>query len=151
MTPYAMTRARWETARRAVTVIAAAGMCLFFSSVGWPQAVYCQTSFYQGKTITVVVGTEPGGSQDLRTKAVISFLRKHIPGNPTIVPQYMPGGGGMKSANYLYTQTKTDGLIIGSPGSTIVDNAILGLSVFAMISASSFFSVCQPHGKRLSL
>jgi tripartite-type tricarboxylate transporter receptor subunit TctC len=93
-----------------------------------PSASYCQTPFYAGKTITVVVGTAPGGSQDLRTKAVIPFIRKHIPGNPTIVPQYMPGGGGMKSANYLFTQTKSDGLIIGSPGSTIVDNAILGLS-----------------------
>jgi hypothetical protein len=96
--------------------------------VGGQKASYCQTPFYEGKTITVVVGTEPGGSQDLRTKAVISHLKKHIPGNPTIVPQYMPGGGGMKSANYLYTQTKSEGLIIGSPGSTIVDNAILGLS-----------------------
>jgi len=120
--------ASWEVARRTLTIIVAAGIGLLISSIAWPKASYCQTSFYHGKTITMVVGTEPGGSQDLRTKAVISLLRKHIPGNPTIVPQYMPGGGGMKSANYLYTQTKSDGLIIGSPGSTIVDNAILGLS-----------------------
>jgi tripartite-type tricarboxylate transporter receptor subunit TctC len=128
MTPCVMTRARWESARSAATIIAVAWIGLFISSVGWPRISYCQTSFYQGKTITMVVGTEPGGSQDFRTKAVISFLRKHIPGNPTIVPEYMPGGGGMKSANYLYTRTKSDGLIIGSPGSTIVDNAILNLS-----------------------
>ena len=117
-----------ESARCFVLSTGLVVVVLFGFSLWWPSASYCQTSFYQGKTITVVVGTDPGGSQDLRTKAVIPFLRKHIPGNPTIVPQYMPGGGGMKSANYLYIQSKPDGLTLGSPGSTIVDNSILGLS-----------------------
>ena len=44
-----------------------------------------QTPFYQGKTITIVQGTEPGGSSDVQTRALLPYLKKHIPGEPTIV------------------------------------------------------------------
>jgi hypothetical protein len=47
-----------------------------------------------------------GGSGDLRTKAVTSALAKHIPGNPTIMMQYMPGGGGIKTANYMFKSAR---------------------------------------------
>ncbi|HEX7231700.1 MAG TPA: hypothetical protein VF452_14975 [Candidatus Binatia bacterium] len=53
---------------------------------------YSQAPFYQGKTITVIVGTSPAGTGDLRVKALIPFLRKHIPGNPALVLEYMDGG-----------------------------------------------------------
>jgi tripartite-type tricarboxylate transporter receptor subunit TctC len=62
--------------------------------------LFGDTPFYQGKTLTIVQSTEPGGSGDLRTKAVSAALAKHIPGNPAIMMQYMPGGGGIKAANY---------------------------------------------------
>ena len=55
------------------------------SALSMPFTLHAQTPFYQGKTITVVQSTEPGGSGDLRTKAVTSALAKHIPGNPTIM------------------------------------------------------------------
>jgi tripartite-type tricarboxylate transporter receptor subunit TctC len=47
-----------------------------------------QVPFYQDKTITVILGGPPAGSADLRTRAVNSLLRKHIPGNPTITVSY---------------------------------------------------------------
>jgi hypothetical protein len=49
----------------------------------------------------------------MRTKAVVPFLQKYIPGNPTIVIQYMDGGGGRKAANHLYTSVRPDGLTVG--------------------------------------
>jgi tripartite-type tricarboxylate transporter receptor subunit TctC len=61
-----------------------------------------QTPFFQDKTIIVVLGGPPAGSADLRTRAVINILRKHIPGNPTIVSQHMGGGGGRQAANHVY-------------------------------------------------
>jgi tripartite-type tricarboxylate transporter receptor subunit TctC len=85
-----------------------------------------QTPFYQGKTVTVVLGGPPGGSADLRTKAVISLLRKHIPGNPTILTQYMQAGGGRQAANHIYNKARPDGLEIGSMGAALVANAVLG-------------------------
>jgi len=74
-----------------------------------------QGSFYQGKTITVIAGTEPGGTLDRRIKSLTHFIRKYIPGEPTIVTEYMPGAGGRKAANYIYRVARPDGLTIASP------------------------------------
>ena len=87
---------------------------------------YAQAPFYQDKTITVVLGGPPAGSADLRTRGVINILRKHIPGNPTMVMQYMGSGGGRQAANHVYNVAKPDGLTIGSMGAALVTNAVLG-------------------------
>jgi tripartite-type tricarboxylate transporter receptor subunit TctC len=78
------------------------------------KAVLSQVPFYQDKTISVVLGGPPAGSADMRTKAVTAILRKHIPGNPTIIVQYMAAGGGRQAANHVYRGAKPDGLTIGS-------------------------------------
>lgn len=59
---------------------------LFNSSIAFPQ-----TSFYQGKTVTILQSGAAGGVADMRTKAVVPFLQKYIPGNPAIVMQYVDG------------------------------------------------------------
>jgi tripartite-type tricarboxylate transporter receptor subunit TctC len=87
-----------------------------------------QTSFFQGKTITIVQSSGPGGVGDMRTKAIVPFLQKYIPGNPTIVMQYMDGGGGRKAANHIYTSVRPDGLTIGRMSTPFVMHAILGES-----------------------
>src|ERR671914_697169 len=84
------------------------------------------TPYYHGKTIILVQGREPGGTGAMRTNAALPYLRKYIPGQPTIVTQFMPGGGGRKAANYVYSNAKPDGLTIGNVGSGLVANAILG-------------------------
>jgi len=81
--------------------------------VGSPQGLQAQANFYQGKTISVVVGTVPGGLYDLWGRLFGRIMGKHIPGNPTMVVQNMPGGGSMVAANYLYGIAKPDGLTIG--------------------------------------
>jgi tripartite-type tricarboxylate transporter receptor subunit TctC len=96
---------------------------LFSGDVAFPQ-----TSFFQGKTITIVQSSGPGGVGDMRTKAIVPFLQKHIPGNPTIVMQYMDGGGGRKAANHLYKSVRPDGLTIGRMSTPFVMHAILGES-----------------------
>jgi tripartite-type tricarboxylate transporter receptor subunit TctC len=85
-----------------------------------PSPASAQTPFYQGKTITVIASTAPGGTGDLRAKAFLPTLRKHIPGNPTIFIEYMDGGGGRKGANYLYRNSKPDGFTIGALSGGIV-------------------------------
>jgi tripartite-type tricarboxylate transporter receptor subunit TctC len=82
--------------------------------------------YFQGKTIMLVQGREPGGTGALRTQAVIPFLRKYIPGEPIVVTQFMPGGGGRKATNYIFRNAKPDGLTIGNVGSGLVANAVLG-------------------------
>ena len=84
-----------------------------------------QPLYYKGKTIAVVEGRSPGGVGDLRIKAILPFLQKYIPGNPTILPEYMPGGGGRKAANYVY-RAKAEGLTIGASSPGVLASAILG-------------------------
>lgn len=101
-------------------------MVLFFLVGFGVEPTFAQTPFYQDKTINVILGGPPAGSADLRTRAVINVLRKHIPGNPTLVMQYMAAGGGRQAANHIYKIAKPDGLTIGSMGAALVANAILG-------------------------
>jgi hypothetical protein len=92
------------------------------------ELVLSQAPFYQDKTIAVVLGGPPAGSADMRTKAVTSLLRKHIPGNPTLIVQYMAAGGGRQAANHVYRNARPDGLTIGSMGAALVTNAVLGVT-----------------------
>ncbi len=96
---------------------------LFIVRVAFPQ-----TSFFQGKTVTIFQSTSPGGLSDMRTKAIVPFLQKYIPGNPTIVMQYMDGGGGRKAANHFHQSVRPDGLTIGRMSATFVMHFILGES-----------------------
>jgi hypothetical protein len=84
-----------------------------------------QAPFYQGKTITVIAGQEPGGLGDLRLKSILPYFKKHIPGQPNIVTEYMPGGGGRKAANYIYRTARPDGLTLGYPPGGFVRAAAL--------------------------
>jgi tripartite-type tricarboxylate transporter receptor subunit TctC len=91
-----------------------------------PVSTFAQTQFFGGKTISVVLGGPPAGSADMRTRAVTNILRKHIPGNPNIIIQYMPAGGGRQAANHVFNVAKPDGLTLGSMGAALVANAVLG-------------------------
>ncbi len=87
-----------------------------------------QADFYKGKTITIIQGRDPGGTGDLRIRPFIPFLQKYIPGNPTIVMEFMPGGGSRKAANHIYRSARPDGLTIGNMSSGMVSLAVLGES-----------------------
>jgi hypothetical protein len=76
---------------------------LLFCSVS-PSLVFPQTPFFQGKTIKII-NNDPTGTAGLRVKGVMPFLRKYIPGNPTVVIEFMEGGGGRRAANYLFQNT----------------------------------------------
>jgi tripartite-type tricarboxylate transporter receptor subunit TctC len=62
----------------------------------------------------------------MRLRAIMSYLKKHIPGQPTVVPEYMPGGGGRKAANYLYRSARRDGMTLGFPPGGFIMFAVLG-------------------------
>jgi hypothetical protein len=91
-----------------------------------PGLTFGQSDFYQGKTIRIIHGRNAGGSGDLRVRAMVPFLQKYIPGNPTIIHEFMPGGGGRKTANYIFGSAAPDGLTIGNTGGGMVASAVLG-------------------------
>ena len=69
--------------------------------------------FYKGKTISMIVASGPGGGYDLYARTLVRHYARHIPGNPNIVIQYLPGGGGIVAANTLYSVTARDGTGMG--------------------------------------
>jgi tripartite-type tricarboxylate transporter receptor subunit TctC len=91
-----------------------------------PVLSFSQTPFYQGKTITVIQSRSPGGLGDIRVRTLMSYLQKYIPGNPTIVMEFIPGGGGRKAANQIFLRTRADGLTIGAMSEGIIHSAIVG-------------------------
>ncbi len=76
--------------------------------------VHAQAPFYKDKTIRLVAGTPAGSVYDLYARMVAQFIGKHIPGNPNVIVQNMPGVASMVAANYIYSVAKPDGLTIGS-------------------------------------
>lgn len=102
--------------------------CLVIGAVmlAYPNFSYSQESYFEGKTLTLIQGRRPGGLGDMRSRALIPFLTKHIPGHPAVVSEYMAGGGGRKLANHLFNAARADGLTIGNIGSGFVANAVLG-------------------------
>ncbi|HUZ67158.1 MAG TPA: tripartite tricarboxylate transporter substrate-binding protein [Beijerinckiaceae bacterium] len=71
------------------------------------------SDFYKGKTIDLVIGLPAGGGYDAYGRLVARRIGAHIPGDPTVVPQNMPGGGGLTAANYLYNSAPKDGSAFG--------------------------------------
>ena len=69
--------------------------------------------FYKGKRITIVVGSAAGSGYDVYARLLARHMSKHIPGNPLLIVQNMPGGGGLTAANHLYNVATGDGTIIG--------------------------------------
>jgi tripartite-type tricarboxylate transporter receptor subunit TctC len=83
-------------------------MVIFASGSAWAQA-----KFYEGKTIRMIVGFTAGGGYDAYTRTISRHMGKHIPGNPAILVENMPGAGSMISANYTFKVARPDGLTIG--------------------------------------
>ena len=92
-------------------------------------AAHAQAPFYQGKTIKVIIGTPPGNLYDLWGRLIVTYMGKHIPGNPDFIVQNMPGAGHVVAVNHLYSNVKPDGLtIIGSVIPSLYLNQLLGRS-----------------------
>lgn len=86
---------------------------LLFALLGTRAGLKAQASFYQGKTVHIVVGSTPGGLYDRWARLFGRYMGKYIPGTPDLIVQNMPGGGSMVAANYLYGVAKSDGLTVG--------------------------------------
>ncbi len=77
------------------------------------QSVLAQEPLYKGKSLRFLVNFPAGGATDVVARLTAMYLPKHIAGNPTVVVQNMPGGGGNIGANYVYEIAKPDGLTVG--------------------------------------
>jgi tripartite-type tricarboxylate transporter receptor subunit TctC len=72
--------------------------------------------FYKGKQISLYIGYSVGGGYDLYARLLARHLGKHIPGNPTIIPRNMEGGGSLRVANFIFQVAPKDGTAFGTMG-----------------------------------
>ncbi|MFN3891013.1 MAG: Bug family tripartite tricarboxylate transporter substrate binding protein [Beijerinckiaceae bacterium] len=95
------------------TIVRAAAAAAFATLAAAPACAQSVADFYKGKTVNVLIGVGVGGEYDLHARLVARYIGKHIPGNPTLVPQNMLGAGGAKMAAYLADVAPKDGTNIG--------------------------------------
>ncbi len=97
------------------------------------QALHAQSvaEFYKGRTLSLIIPNAPGGSFDLYARLVADNLGRYIPGRPTIVPQNMPGAGGMLAANYLTGIAPKDGSVLSVLVPNITLAQVLGVQAIA--------------------
>ena len=93
------------------------------ASIAFAQTV---ADFYRGKSIELDINTSVGGGYDLYARMVARHMGKHIPGNPTILPKNMEGGGGMRLANWLYNVASKDGTVLGALARATAFEPLLG-------------------------
>ena len=84
--------------------------------------------FYRGKTLRMLIGYGPGGGYDIYGRLVAEFLPRHLPGNPTIIPQNMPGAGSFVAAKYMYEVAPRDGTVLGSLAQTLALDSMTNTS-----------------------
>ena len=88
--------------------------CLVGVGLGAPAQADDVADFYKGKTITLLMSTGVGGSNDLNARILMKHLVKHLPGNPDVKPVNMPGAGHVRASNFIYNRAPKDGTYIGA-------------------------------------
>jgi tripartite-type tricarboxylate transporter receptor subunit TctC len=82
--------------------------------------------FYKGRSLQVIIGYSAGGGYDLYGRTLAHHIGRHIPGNPSVTPQNMPGAGSLKAASYLYAVAPKDGTVLGIFGRGMAMEPLIG-------------------------
>jgi tripartite-type tricarboxylate transporter receptor subunit TctC len=92
------------------------GIVVAFAALAVPAEVQAQSleEFYKGRTVMLYIGSGAGGGYDVYARALARHMGRHIPGNPTIVPQNMPGAASIRVVEYLYNVAAKDGASFGA-------------------------------------
>ena len=95
-------------------------LCLVHSSPAWGQS-----DFYAGRTVSILVGSGPGGLTDTSARLIARYLERHIPGEPSVIVQNMPGGGSVTMANHVFRSAPRDGTVMGYPSPGMITAELL--------------------------
>ncbi|TMA95284.1 MAG: hypothetical protein E6J74_12580 [Deltaproteobacteria bacterium] len=112
-------RSKEGTMQRVVPLL----LVILFGSVSGAAA---QTPYYQGKTITIITGSQTGDLYDIYARMIATHMGKHIPGNPGILVQNMTGAGHIVAANFVYAVAKPDGLTLLAPNPNLYIDQLIG-------------------------
>jgi tripartite-type tricarboxylate transporter receptor subunit TctC len=96
-------------------------------AAAWPWSAGAQRDVdFKGKTVRIIVGTSTGGGVDLYARLIAQFLGRHMPGEPVLIVQNMPGASSLVAANFVYNMSKPDGLTLGALQGGAYFDQILG-------------------------
>jgi len=109
-----------------------------FSVVVAATPTAAQPDFYAGKSIQLLIGFSAGGGYDIYARTLARHMGRHLPGNPRLVPQNMPGAGSLKAVNYLYNVAPKDGTAIAGFAPGVVVEPLLGRSEGTQFEAPRF-------------
>ncbi len=112
------------------------GLAFMLPLVTWAQAQSIE-EFYRGKTINLIVGFTPGGGYDTTARVLAPYLKKHLPGNPSVVVQNMDGAGSLKATNHLFNVAPKDGTVIGTFSRGMPTEPLMG-NTAAQFDAAKF-------------
>src|SRR5215813_3658483 len=93
---------------------------------------------FRGKTVTIIASFEAGGPYDFYSRLVARYLAAHLPGQPAVVVQNMPGAGGLRGANYLYNVAARDGTVMGVVSQTVAVGQVLGTTAGIQYDARKY-------------
>src|SRR5262247_202356 len=110
---------------RTAPIVLLCGLCCGLPASA-PATAQTVESFYKGRTVTMLVGTSPGGINDISARLVARHLARFIPGNPSVIVQNNPGGGGLVTANRLYFNSDKDGSVLAKLERAVPQLAIQG-------------------------
>jgi len=97
--------------------------------LGWVPGAGAQGEHdFKGKMVRIVVGTATGGGVDLYARLIAQYLGRHLPGEPTVMVQNMPGASSLVATNYIYNMAKPDGLTLGAVQAGVYFDQLLGHS-----------------------
>ena len=94
--------------------------------------------FYAKRQIRLLIGYTAGGGYDLYARVLARHMSAHLPGNPTILPENMPGAGSLRAANYLYAAAPKDGTVFATFSRGMAMEAVLNHSQGVMFQAPNF-------------
>jgi tripartite-type tricarboxylate transporter receptor subunit TctC len=99
---------------------------LAFVALSAPAFAQSPEEFYKGRSVELVVGTNPGGGYDLYGRLVARTIGKHIPGAPAVIVKNMPGAGHLKMTNWLYSAAPKDGTVLATAPQAIAIEQVMG-------------------------
>ena len=115
--------------RKALMIGAAVGIAAATLLRSIPIHAEPVVDFYRGRTLHLLIGYGPGGGYDIYGRLVAEFLPRHLPGNPRIIAQNMPGAGSFVAAKYIYDVAPKDGTVLGSLAQTLALDSMTNTSL----------------------
>ncbi|MDP2355049.1 MAG: tripartite tricarboxylate transporter substrate-binding protein [Beijerinckiaceae bacterium] len=121
--------------KKSITTLAASVALI---AIAGPVAADTVASFYAGKQMRFIIRTPPGGDYDQLSRLLARHIGRHIPGQPNVTPQNMPGGGGIIAANYVGQIAPQDGTILTMVSQGLPVDQALGLNPSLKVDLRKF-------------